>query len=84
MVGDGDWMVVIIERLSQVSKVRRSLQFQVRANRVRDLQSAKHRHSSTQKPLGRFILFTDALLSTAQEIVPSLIWLLIFKVFFKS
>lgn len=45
------------------------MQWQVRANRVRDLQSAKHRHSSTQKPLGRFILFTDALLSTAQEIV---------------
>lgn len=41
----------------------------MRANRVRDLQSAKHRHSSTQKPLGRFVLFTDALLSTAQEIV---------------
>ena len=36
---------------------------------MRDLQSAKHRHGSTQKPLGRFILFPDAMLSTAQEIL---------------
>ena len=33
----------------------------------RDLQSAKPRHSSLQKPMGRFILLADAFLATAHE-----------------
>lgn len=38
-------------------------------NRIRDLQSAKHRFASTQLPLGRFVLFFDAILGVAHKIV---------------
>ena len=40
----------------------------VTANRIRDLQSAKHRHASTQLPLGRFCMFFDALINCAKDI----------------
>lgn len=38
---------------------------------MKDLGSAPHRHASTQKPLSRFILLLDAMLSTATEILIS-------------
>ena len=38
------------------------------AGRIRDLSSAKQRFASTQKPLGRFILFFDAVVATAYEV----------------
>ena len=38
------------------------------AGRIRDLSSAKQRFASTQKPLGRFILFFDAVVATAFEL----------------
>ena len=38
------------------------------AKRIRDLQSAPHRHSSTQKPTGRFVALFDALLSLSQHL----------------
>ena len=43
----------------------------VTANRIRDLQSAKHRHASTQLPLGRFCMFFDALINCAKDIADS-------------
>ena len=41
---------------------------EVVVRRVRDLQAAKQRFQSTQKPLGRFILYFPALLATAYEL----------------
>jgi len=38
------------------------------AGRIRDLSSAKQRFSSTQKPLGRFVLYFDAVVATAYEL----------------
>jgi hypothetical protein len=38
------------------------------SSKVRDLQSAKSRFSSTQRPLGRFILFFPAVVATASEL----------------
>ena len=40
----------------------------VDGRRVRDLQAAKHRFQSTQRPLGRFVLWVDAVLATAHEV----------------
>lgn len=40
----------------------------LKSRRIHDLQSASHRHSSLQKPLSRFCLLLDAILSTAQEV----------------
>jgi len=51
-----------------VLQVRRLRQCPFKAKNLRDLQSAAHRHSSTQKPTGRFVAFFDALLSVAQHI----------------
>lgn len=41
----------------------------IEGDRIKDLQSAKHRFASTQKPLGRFVLLLDAILATAHEII---------------
>lgn len=49
------------------SEVRRLTECPFRANRIRDLQSAHHRHSSVARPLGRFVALFDAILGTAQE-----------------
>ena len=38
------------------------------AGRICDLSSAKQRFSSTQKPLGRFVLYFDAVVATAYEL----------------
>ena len=52
----------------KTAEVRQSLLKPVTANRIRDLQSAKHRHASTQLPLGRFCMFFDALINCAKDI----------------
>ena len=41
----------------------------LQGDRIRDLQSAKHRFASTSKPTSRVVLFLDATLATAHEIV---------------
>jgi len=41
----------------------------VRASRIKDLHSAKQRYSSHQKPLGRLILYFDAIVAVAYEIM---------------
>ena len=41
---------------------------EVVVRRIRDLQAAKQRFQSTQKPLGRFILYFPALCATAYEL----------------
>ena len=48
-------------------EVRRLKESPFRANRIRDLQSAHHRHSSVARPLGRFVALFDAMLGCAQE-----------------
>ena len=53
--------------VSRRAKVRRMDAEFLRHSGMRDLQSAKHRHSSLQKPMGRFILLADAFLATAHE-----------------
>ena len=39
------------------------------ARRVRDLQHAKARFQSTQKPLGRFVVYLPAMVATAHEVL---------------
>lgn len=71
------WLSVVPVRVSckrpgpssLASEVRLLTASPIEGNRIRDLQSAKHRFASTQKPLGRFVLLMDALLATAHEIV---------------
>ena len=53
--------------MSRRAKVRHMDAEFLRHSGMRDLQSAKHRHSSLQKPMGRFILLADAFLATAHE-----------------
>ena len=53
--------------VSRRAKVRHMDAEFLRHSGMRDLQSAKHRHSSLQKPMGRFILLADAFLATAHE-----------------
>ena len=43
-------------------------QSKIDCRRLKDLNHAKHRFQSTQKPLGRFVMAFDALLATAVEI----------------
>ena len=45
------------------------LESPVDGRRIRDLQAAKHRFQSTQRPLSRCVLWLDALLATAHDIV---------------
>lgn len=54
---------------SASSEVRLLTASPIAGDRIRDLQSAKHRFASTQKPLGRFVLLVDAILATAHEVV---------------
>lgn len=49
-------------------RAQEQLESPVDGRRIRDLQHAKQRFHSTQKPLGRFVLFLDAVLATAHEI----------------
>jgi len=51
------------------SEVRLLTSSPIAGDRIRDLQSAKHRFASTQKPLGRFVLLVDAILATAHEVI---------------
>ena len=53
--------------IARRAKVRHMDAEFLRHSGMRDLQSAKHRHSSLQKPMGRFILLADAFLATARE-----------------
>lgn len=41
--------------------------FPIQASRIKDLQSAAHRHSSASKPLGRFLMFFPALVKFSQQ-----------------
>ena len=66
------------------AEVRRLKECPFRANRIRDLQSAHHRHSSVARPLGRFVALFDAMLGTAQESFGLLrlkIWVLVFTIY---
>lgn len=49
-------------------RVREIYRCPLKSRRIHDLQSAKHRHASLQKPLSRFCLLLDGILSTAQEV----------------
>ena len=49
-------------------RVRANDQSKIDCLRLKDLNHAKHRFQSTQRPLGRFVLTFDALLATAVEI----------------
>lgn len=56
-------LIVVVSHL----QVKRMKDCPFKAGRLRDLQSAHHRHSSVARPLGRFVSLFDAILSTAQE-----------------
>jgi len=51
------------------ARVLQTVDGPVDGRRVRDLQSAPHRFASTQKPLGRLLMWLDAVIATAHEIV---------------
>ena len=51
------------------SQVQRIVSSPVRGERVRNLQASKIRFASSQKPLGRMIIFFDAVWSTIEIIV---------------
>ena len=48
-------------QLETQPQANRLLDSPVSGARIRDLQMAKHRFSSTQTPLGRFVLFGDSI-----------------------
>jgi hypothetical protein len=49
-------------------RARANTESKIDCRRLKDLNHAKHRFQSTQKPLGRFVLTFDALIATAVEI----------------
>ena len=54
-----------LERLMAMASESESLPFSAR---IRGFQAARHRFASTQKPLGRFILYFPAVVATALEL----------------
>ena len=62
-------MTGLARQLLLASKVKLLTASPIEGNRIKDLALAKHRFSSSQKPLGRFVLLLDAILATAHEII---------------
>ena len=62
IAGSSDFKKVLNEH------IREQRESHVDGRRVRDLHYAKQRFDSTQKPLGRWVLWLDAILATAHEI----------------
>ena len=51
------------------ARVAQTVDCPVDGSRITDMASAKHRFASSQKPVGRMILWLDAVIATAHEIV---------------
>ena len=70
-ISESDWRQTILNDTGGAcfAKVCRLSACPFRTRKIRDLQSAPHRFASTQRPLARFVVLLDAILSVSQELV---------------